>query len=188
MNVAIRQETANDLDGYAQVPMVLVVRSRYRAELVDGGLGGWTLSEEPVWPQYERDDSELDSPMRWLKHDISHWAFFAGYDREHRVGGAVVAWKSPGLHMLEGRTDLAVLWDIRVRREYRRSGIGSQLFDKCTEWARRKGCVRLKIETQDINVPACRFYSAKGCELRGIHHGMYSEFPDDVQFLWYLNL
>ena len=90
--------------------------------------------------------------------------------------------------MLEARSDLAVLWDIRVRREYRRSGIGSQLLDKCAEWARRKGCSRLKIETQDINVPACRFYAAKGCELRGIHHGMYSELPDEVQFLWYLNL
>ena len=90
--------------------------------------------------------------------------------------------------MLEARTDLAVLWDIRVRRKYRRSGIGSQLFDKCAELAKRQGCTRLKIETQDINVPACRFYAAKGCELRGIHHGMYAEYPDDVQFLWYLNL
>ena len=46
----------------------------------------------------------------------------------------------------------------------------------------------LKIETQDDNVPACRFYAAKGCELRGIHHGMYVEYPDEVQLLWYLNL
>ena len=188
MNIAIRLETANDLQGYAQVPMVLTVRSRYRAELVDGGLGGWTLNEEPVYPPYDRDDSELDSPTRWLRHDISNWAFFAAYEGQHRVGGAIVAWNSPGLHMLEARTDLAVLWDIRVRREYRRSGIGSQLFDKCAEWARRKECSRLKIETQDINVAACRFYAAKGCELRGIHHGMYSEYPNDVQCLWYLNL
>ncbi len=188
MNIAIRQETANNLQSYAQVPMVFTVRSRYRAKLVDGGLGGWTLNEEPVYPPYERDDSELDSPTRWRKHDISNWAFFAVYDGQHRVGGATIAWNSPGLHMLEARTDLAVLWDIRVRREYRRSGIGSQLFDKCAEWAKRRGCSRRKVETHDINVPACRFYAAKGCELRGIHHGMYTEYPGDVQFLWYLNL
>ena len=188
MNIAIRQETANDLEGYAQVPMVLTVRSRYRAELVDGGLGGWTLNEEPVVPPYEKDYDELGPPTRWLKRDISNWAVFAAYDGQQRVGGAAVAWNTPGLHMLEARTDLASLWDIRVRREYRRSGIGSQLFDKCAEWAKRKGCTRLKIETQDINVPACRFYAAKGCELRGIHHGMYPEYPDEVQFLWYLNL
>ena len=90
--------------------------------------------------------------------------------------------------MLEARTDLAVLWDIRVRREYRRSGFGAHLFDKCAEWAKQKGCSRLKIETQDINVPACRFYAAKGCELRGIHHGIYFDCPYEVQFLWCLDL
>ncbi len=168
--------------------MVFTIRSRYRVELVDGGLGGWFLNEEPVDPPYEKDYDELEPPTRWLTHDTSHWAVFAAYDRQHRVGGAIVAWNSPGLHMLEARTDIAVLSDIRVRREYRRSGIGSQLFDRCAEWARRKGCSRLKIETQDINVPACRFYAAKGCELRGIHHDMYPECPNEVQFLWYLNL
>ena len=178
----------NDLQGYDKVPMTLTVHSRYRAELVDGGLGGWTLNEEPVYPPYEKDYDEVEPPTRWLKLGTSNWAAFAAYDGQHRVGGAIVAWNSPGLHMLEARTDLAVLWDIRVRREYHRSGIGSRLFDECVEWARRKGCSRLKVETQDINVPACRFYAAKGCELRGIHHGIYSECPTEVQFLWYLNL
>ena len=37
-------------------------------------------------------------------------------------------------------------------------------------------------------MPACHFYSAKGCVLRGIHHGMYAEYPEEVQFLWYLDL
>ena len=188
MNIEYRQETANDIHGYAQVPIVFTVRSRYRAELIDGGLGGWTLNEEPVYPPREKDYDELEPPTRWLKHDTSHWAFFAAHHGQHRVGGAIVAWNSPGLHMLEARTDLAVLWDIRVRREYRRSGIGTQLFDQCAEWARAKGCSRLKVETQDINVPACRFYAAKGCELRSLHHGMYAEYPDEVQFLWYFNL
>lgn len=188
MNIAIRQETSNDLHRYAQVPMVLTVRSRYRAESVHGGLGGWALHEEPVYPSWEKDYDAAESPTRWLEHDISHWAFFAAHDGRHRVGGAVVAWNSPGLHMLEERTDLAVLWDIRVRRECRRLGIGSQLFARCAEWARQKGCTRLKVETQDINVPACRFYAARGCELRGIRHGAYAEHPDEVQFLWYLKL
>ena len=188
MNLAIRQETANDFQGYDEVPMVLTVRSRYRIDLVDRGLGGWTLSEELVHPPYAKDYGELGFPTRWLEHNISNWAVFAAYDGEHRVGGASVASNNPELQMLEARTDLAVLWDIRVRQEYRRSGIGSQLFDVCVEWAKRKRCSRLEIETQDINVPACRFYAAKGCELRGIHHGMYSELPDEVQLLWYLNL
>ena len=43
-------------------------------------------------------------------------------------------------------------------------------------------------ETQNINVPACRFYAAQGCELRGIHVGAYPEHPEEVQLLWYMDL
>ena len=190
MNIAIRLETANDLQGYAQVPMVLTVRAQYRAELVDGGLGGWTLNEEPVVSAIRQGlTDELDSPTRWLRHDISNWAFFAAHDGATPRRRRNCRLEQSGAPHAGGENGPRfVLWDIRVRREYRRSGIGSQLFDKCAEWAKRKGCTRLKIETQDINVPACRFYAAKGCELRGIHHGMYPEYPDEVQFLWYLNL
>ena len=188
MSIAVRQESALDLEGYSQVRMELTVRSRFRVEIVDGGLGGWTLNEEPVHPPFEKDYDEHWPPTGWVRHDLSNWALFAAFDGEHRVGGAAVAWNSPGLNMLQGRTDLAVLWDIRVRRGYRRSGIGSQLFDKCVEWAKRRECSRLIIETQDINVPACRFYAGMGSQLRGVHHGMYAECPDEIQFLWYLDL
>ena len=189
MQVTIREETVSELGRYSEVPMAFTVKSRYRAELIDQGLGGWSLIEEAVNPPYDKDYDEAEAPTRWLKHgDISNWRVFAAYDGQHRVGGAVVAWNTPAIHMLESRTDLAALWDIRVRRQNRRSGIGSQLFARCADWAKRKGCSRLKIETQNINVPACRFYASMGCELRGIHHSVYDEYPDEIQFLWYLDL
>ena len=100
----------------------------------------------------------------------------------------MVAWNTPGLDMLEGRTDLACLWDVRVHPDRRREGVGSLLFQHCAEWARSKGCWRLKIETQNINVPACKFYADRGCELRAIHPGAYPELPDETQMLWYLDL
>jgi len=39
----------------------------------------------------------------------------------------------------------------------------------------------LKVETQNINVPACRFYAKQGCVLRAVHPHAYSEFPDEAQ-------
>jgi len=42
----------------------------------------------------------------------------------------------------------------------------------------------LKVESQNINVPACRFYDAQGCELRAVQHGAYPDLPDEVQLLW----
>ena len=105
-----------------------------------------------------------------------------------RLGGAVVAWNTPGVDMLEGRDDLAVLWDLRVHPDHRREGVGSRLFQHAAAWARAKGCRQLKIETQNINVRACKFYAKQGCYLGAVHAGAYPEFPEEVQLLWYLDL
>ena len=90
--------------------------------------------------------------------------------------------------MLEGREDLACLWDLRVHPDYRGKGVGHLLFSQAVEWARQKHCLRLKVETQNINVPACRFYARHGCELRGINRYAYGEALDETQLLWYLDL
>jgi len=61
------------------------------------------------------------------------------------VGGAAVAFNTNGVNMLEGRSDLAVLWDIRVRPERRGRGVGKALFHASADWARPRGCHQLKV-------------------------------------------
>ena len=70
--------------------------------------------------------------------------------------------------MLEGRRDLAALWDIRVSPNARRQGVGSALFERVEAWAGLHGCRQLRIETQNTNVQACRVYERQGCQLRVI--------------------
>jgi len=62
------------------------------------------------------------------------------------------------------------------------------MFKAAEAWSMAKGCRQLKVETQNINVPACRFYAKQGCVLRAIHPHAYPEFPDEVQLLWYKDL
>ena len=81
--------------------------------------------------------------------------------------GPMVVYKSPQLDFLEGRDDIAALWDIRVAPEWRGQGVGSLLFEHVVRYARKIGCVELKIETQDVNVGAGRFYAKQGCGLAG---------------------
>ena len=90
--------------------------------------------------------------------------------------------------MLENRSDLAVVWDIRVSPDLRGRGIGAALFDSAEKWAETQGCRQLKVETQNINVAACRFYASQGCSLGAIHRFAYPELPDEVQLLWYKTL
>ena len=191
MPIEIVEQSAESLREYGAIPIAFTVDSRYRVEPIDRGLGGWTLTEERVEPPYVKDYDDMgeERPVRWSKRwDLSNWVFFAAVDRGARIGGAVVARNTPGAHMLEGRTDLAVLWDIRVHPDHRRQGVGSDLFRRAAEWARASGCRYLKIEAQNINVRACKFYASQGCYLRGVHHGVYEDCPDEVQMLWFLRL
>ncbi len=43
MSIEVRQESALDLEAYSQVRMELTVRSRFRVEIVDDGLGGSSI-------------------------------------------------------------------------------------------------------------------------------------------------
>jgi GNAT superfamily N-acetyltransferase len=86
---------------------------------------------------------------------------------------------------------MAVLWDLRVHPQMRGKGIGGLLFDHAADWARRQGNNWLGIETSNINLPACRLYSRKGCVLGAIHRYGYAHTPEiahEAMLLWYLKL
>jgi hypothetical protein len=54
-----------------------------------------------------------------------------------------------------------------------------------------KGFNQMKIECQNNNVPACRFYHKHGALLAKIdQYAYYNEINvrGEVQFIWYLNL
>src|SRR5437879_647530 len=54
------------------------------------------------------------------------------------------------------------LEDIFVLPEYRKQGVGWQLFRKCVEDARNRGCGRMEWVVLDWNVNAIRFYKRLG--------------------------
>lgn len=101
------------------------------------------------------------------------------------MGRVAIAWMSPGVEMLEGRDDLAVLWNIRVAPECQRHGVATALFHAAEKWAVARGATRLKVETQNINVAACEFYARMGCVLDEVHRDAYPEYPDEIQLFWY---
>jgi GNAT superfamily N-acetyltransferase len=106
------------------------------------------------------------------------------YVDDQRVGGAIVAFDTLGLHLLDGRTDLALRCDIRIRPEYRRHGVGSALFQAVEQWARPRGCHELRVETQNVNVPACKFYQRHGCQLTAVNRHAYLPLANEIQLLW----
>ena len=115
------------------------------------GLGGFVLSERPIEAPYVKNYDGLpgEGPTQWANtFDISNWGFIRAQSTGGLVGGAVIAFRTANVDMLEGRRDLAVLWDIRVSPDVRGQGVGSALFRAVENWAAGKACRELKVETQ----------------------------------------
>ena len=192
--VEIIEIKSDRLAEYGKIPISFEVKSIFQIELIENGLGGMRFREEKTVVNYVKDyDSyEDEGPERWVKRFNTHnWGFFLALDEGKPIGGATVAFDTPEVNMLDDRKDLAVLWDFRIHPNYRHQGVGTNLFKHVVEWSKKRGCKQLKIETQNINVPACRFYAKMGCRLGAINRYGYYGHPKvghEAMLLWYLDL
>jgi len=187
MPIVITEEPAGSFEAYAGVPIAFQVREVLEIDTPAGGLEGIRLTPRAVATPYVKDydANPANHPTRWpAMFDVSRWCVLAARDGERRVGGAVVVWDSADVTMLHGRADSALLWDVRVAPGARGRGIGALLFAAAEAWARAQGARRLMVETQNVNVPACRFYARQGCTLAAIDRHAYPSLPEEVQLLW----
>lgn len=185
MRVLVSEEPSTNFAEYAGVSNAFEVSSVL--DIAEQAPGHFMLTERSLDLPYVKDYDAIDGaqPEQWARQfDVSNWGtFLARIDGRH-VGGAVVALKTAGLAMLEARDDLAVLWDIRVSAAARGQGVGTALFRAAESWAKVRGRRYLKVETQNINVAACRFYARQGCVLTTVEHCAYPNLPDEIQMLW----
>jgi len=176
---------------YDSVSQNVEVRSEFRADYIDGGLGGVRFTEVPVEP-YVKDLSVYERAVDYEKQfDISNWRFYMAFDGDRPVGAATVAGKTENLYMLYGKKDACVLWDIRVQDDCKHQGIGRRLMDMAVSGAKEDGYRMMVIESQNNNVTACRFYRKMGAVLSKIDADAYGDEPgleNEIQFLWKLDI
>lgn len=187
----VRQESTTALTEYAKISIAFEVRSVFDVAVQKHGSGQYVLTERRLDVPYikDYDATEGEGPTQWAQQfDLSNWGILTAWMAGQRIAGAVLAFDTPDVRMLEGRIDLAVLWDIRVAPTARGRGVGATLFQAAEAWARSRGCRHLKVETQNINVGACRFYAHQGCVLKAVNRFAYPELPDEIQMLWYKDL
>jgi ribosomal protein S18 acetylase RimI-like enzyme len=189
LSIVIKEVAKECLVEYTKIPMWLKVTSKYDLNKVNGGLGGIIFNETKVMP-YIKDLSLYDKPLEWeARFDISNWGFFIAYDNDKAIAGATLAYNTEGVNMLSNRKDITVLWDIRVDPEYKSMGIGSKLFSYVIKWSKERNCKQIKIETQNNNIPACKFYAKQGAILAEINeYAYFGEDLDEVMLIWYLDL
>jgi GNAT superfamily N-acetyltransferase len=135
------------------------------------------------------DNDAHESPAAWAsRSDLDRWLLLQAFVGEVRAGGAIVALQPDEHWFFPADPDVAVLWDIRVGPPYRGRGAGRRLLQEAMAYAAEVGCRRLAIETQDVNLPACRLYASVGAVLREVRRGAYREFPDQAALLWFIEL
>ena len=191
MAIEVNEDPVTVVAEYADIPIAFEVSEIFDVAAEPDGSGRFALHARHLPLPYVKDYDLIagEGPAQWAQRfDVSKWGFFSAFSAGERVGRAAVAYDTPALDMLEGRRDLAVLWDIRVVPSVRRRGVGAALFDATVTWASDRGCRQLRVETQNVNVPACRFYAHRGCVLGAAHRGIYPGLPDEIQLWWFKNL
>ncbi len=176
------------LEEYEKVPMTYSADEIYQVEKSGHGLGGIAYSFElKAVPTFFVDFDDGDRPLRWARRfNTENWTAFIAYDGDRAIGGCTLVAKTPQVCMLDGRDDMVVLWDIRVREEWKSRGIGKRLFELAKEWSRENGYCLMKIECQNTNAAACRFYEKQGAELAVVNRNAYK--TGEYMLIWYLDL
>ena len=144
-----------------------------------------TLQEQDI-SVFHKNYDQNEKPQRWMStFDLTNWIMLVITDINHRpIAGAILAMKTAEVHLLRGRNNLAILWDIRINETERGKGIGRMIFEKIVGICRISQIEKLHIETQNNNYGACKFYQKMGCQLIRIDLDSYPEFPDEAQLLW----
>jgi ribosomal protein S18 acetylase RimI-like enzyme len=187
MHIQILHATPEQLAEYARVPIAFVVREVFDSEAVERLRRGEDAESTPIPVPYQKDyDAHAGhQPTDWrVRFDTSRWIVLAAEQNNHRLGGAVVVIDDAQLDSLGGASNCAVIWDLRVAPEARRRGVGAALLRAAEHAALERGAGQLRVETQQINVPACRLYRRHNFALEMVRVGAYPDLPQEVQLIW----
>jgi len=142
----------------------------------EDGRIGYTLRS--VTPYLKRYGPEIYDAQVYIRQpDHAAWLAYVG---GKRAGQILVR---------EHWNRLAIVWDIVVDPPFRRQGVGRRLMELAVRWARERGLPGVMLETQNINVAACRLYESCGFVLSGLDVSLYRGIEPDtreVALFWYL--
>src|SRR5690554_836230 len=123
----------------------------------------WKYTEEifsePYFKEYEDDDIDIS----YIEEEDKVVFFY--YAENNCIGRIKICSNWNGY---------AIIKDIAVAKEYRKNGVGTALLNKAIEWAMDNNFGGLMLETQDINLSACRFYTKNHFVIGAVDTMLYS--------------
>jgi ribosomal protein S18 acetylase RimI-like enzyme len=182
MSLEIMSRTAESLQNYAAVSIAFEVAEVIALDSVRLGKPA-ALKTRRISPAYIKDYDEIagNHPSEWpARFHVGEWAIFTAHDSGRHIGGAIVVQEKE----LVPDPMTMLLWDLRVAPEFRHRGIGHALLASVEGASQSRGARNLCVETQDVNVGACRFYARHGFLIESVAHGVYPRLPDESRLVW----
>ena len=175
MGILIREISASNLHYVNHCDGTFTVDSRLVLRIESGELRYDIAPLQPYQKRYPiatRDYSAfIDHPEQTL-----FLAFLDG-----RFAGQIILRKNWNRY--------ASVEDITVDVNNRRKDVGTELIARAIRWAKDNQLPGIRLETQDNNVGACRFYESLGFRLGGFDQYLYKGIKgieDEVALYWYL--
>jgi Acetyltransferases len=137
----------------------------------------WTYTEEKWSESYMKQYEDEDIDSAYIEDKDK--AVFLYYVNHRSVGQIKLCANWNGYALIE---------DISVSGNWRNKGIGTKLLEKAVQWAKQNNLAGLMLETQDVNVPACRFYARNNFIIGGVDRMLYSNLPaakNEIAIFWY---
>jgi ribosomal protein S18 acetylase RimI-like enzyme len=174
-DIVIQRLDADHLADLNRCDNSFTVEGELRLAAEDGRI---TYTVRPVASYVKRYGLEAFDAEAYVRRP-DHAAWLAYIDGQ--VAGRIL--------VRENWNRFAIIWDIAVDPPFRRQGVGRRLIEQAIGWARERGLPGVMLETQNINVAACRLYESCGLVLGGFDGCLYrGVMPDtrEIALYWYL--
>jgi ribosomal protein S18 acetylase RimI-like enzyme len=175
MNTTIREIDEGSLQDANKCDAAFTVDSKLALHMKDGVIRYSVVSVAPYRKQYIFEAKEYSTYIS-NPDKIVYFAYADG-----QLAGQITLSKHWNAY--------AWIDDFAVDARFRRRGVGRALMQKAVDWAKEKNLPGIMLETQDVNVPACRFYENFGFKLRGFDTHLYKGLTpdtDEIALYWYL--
>ena len=174
MNLQIRQMDSQSIHQVDQFNRNSLVNSHLLLHIQDNKISYSIIPVEPYEKILTVDPEDyttfIDNPQKVI--------FFADVDGNPAGQIKLVPWWNK----------FAYVEELIVDTEFRGKGVGWALMNRAIEWAKGQNFPGLTLETQDNNVPACRFYEKCGFVLSGFDLYAYKNLDNasEIALYWYL--
>ncbi|HCI79564.1 MAG TPA: hypothetical protein DHW02_07730 [Ktedonobacter sp.] len=125
-----------------------------------------TPIDPPYYKNFRKDANSLADVEQRLQGSEGGYVALAN---DEIAGGILLT--------IDEERSVSRISDLIVGNQYRRYGVGSLLLKCAVDWARKRGCWAIVLETQSVNYPAIQLYLRNGLEVWGINQHYYPPGP-----------